>query len=138
MRAIRRASTESALRTRVKAGYRAPYLLQLARAIESGAVEPERWRDPNIPTDDLYHDVRSIKGVGDYAAGNLLKLLGRYDYLGLDSWVRAQYYKLHHRGRRVKDATIERRYASYGRWRGLVFWLEMTQHWYDDKFPLEP
>jgi len=78
--------------------------------------------------------MRTVKGIGPYAAGNLLKLVGRYDYLGLDSWVRSKYFELHHDGSRVKDSTIERRYERYGRWRGLFFWLEMTRYWHDGKF----
>jgi 3-methyladenine DNA glycosylase/8-oxoguanine DNA glycosylase len=131
-------SSEAFLRTRIKAGYRAPFLLGLARSIDSGAIDPEQWLDPAIPAEELYDQLREIRGVGDYAAGNLLRLLGRYDYLGLDSWVRTQYYSLHHGGRKVKDTTIARRYQHFGRWRGLLFWLEMTRHWYDQKFPLAP
>jgi hypothetical protein len=36
----------------------------------------------------------------------------------------------------VKDSTIERHYAPYGKWRGLFFWLEMTRYWHDEKFML--
>jgi len=130
------ASSEAYLRARVKAGYRASYLLELARSVDSGRIDPEQWLDPSIPASDVYAHLRRIKGVGDYAAGNMLKLLGRYEYLGLDSWVRAQYARLHHGGRRVKDSTIAKRYLSFGEWRGLLFWLEMTREWYDSKFPL--
>lgn len=130
------ASSERFLRARVKAGYRAPYLLELARSVDSGTINPEQWLDPSIPTSEIYAHLRRIKGVGDYAAGNTLKLLGRYEYLGLDSWVRAQYARLHHGGRKVKDSTIARQYRPFGAWRGLLFWLEMTREWYDSKFPL--
>jgi hypothetical protein len=75
-----------------------------------------------------------VKGIGPYAAGNLLKLVGRYDELGLDSWVRTQYARLHTRGRKVSDARITRHYKRYGTWRGLFFWLEMTRYWHDEKF----
>jgi N-glycosylase/DNA lyase len=129
-------SSEDLLRTTAKTGYRAPFLLELARSVDSGVLNPEHWRDPTLPAEDLYLQIRSIKGAGDYTAGNLLKLLGHYDYLGLDSWVRAQYYRLYHGGRKVRDSTISKRYESFGRWRGLLFWLEMTRHWYDGKFPL--
>lgn len=129
-------SSERVLRRTIKVGYRAPFLLELARSIDSGKLDPEQWLDPLIPAGEVYRRLRNIKGVGDYAAGTMLKLLGRYDYLGLDSWVRAQYYRLHHGGRRVKDATLAKRYHAFGRWRGLLFWLEMTRHWYDQKFPI--
>ena len=129
-------STERYLRTQCKTGYRAPFLLELSRRIAGGKLDIESWRTSDLPTDELFNRLRDIKGVGPYAAGNILKLLGHYDYLGLDSWVRARYYTLHRRGRKVKDATIEKHYAPYGRWRGLFFWLEMTKDWHEGKFAL--
>jgi 3-methyladenine DNA glycosylase/8-oxoguanine DNA glycosylase len=125
---------ESTLRTRCKTGYRAPYLLELAERVASGSLPIEHWRESSLPTQELFDSLRTIKGVGPYAAGNILKLIGRYDYLGLDSWVRTKFAELHSRGRKVKDRTIERAYARHGKWRGLFFWLEMTQHWHADKF----
>jgi len=127
-------TSEKSLRTEIKAGYRAPYLLRLAENVASGKLNLEEWRVSQAATQELYVQMRTVKGVGPYAAGNLLKLVGRYDYLGLDSWVRNKYFELHHDGRRVKDSTIERRYERYGRWRGLFFWLEMTRYWHDEKF----
>jgi N-glycosylase/DNA lyase len=127
-------STERTLRSRCSMGYRAPYILELSRRVASGELELEPLRRSAAQAPELFETLRTIKGVGPYAAGNLLKLLGRYDHLGLDSWVRAQYAQLHARGRAVKDTTIERRYAPLGRWRGLFFWLEMTKSWHDEKF----
>jgi N-glycosylase/DNA lyase len=128
-------TSEQFLRKHIKAGYRSPFLLEFAKKVASGKLNVERWRSSKLPTEALFKELRSIKGVGIYSAGNILKLLGRYDYLGLDSWVRAQYYKMHHQGRIVSDRTIERRYTQFGKWRGLFFWLEMTKHWYDHEFP---
>ncbi len=128
------ACSERFLRTHCSLGYRAPYVLDLARTIASNRLDIERLRSSPMPSDHLYDSLRSIKGVGPYAAGNILRLCGRYDYLGLDSWTRGQYAALRHQGRRVKDSTIERAYAEYGEWRGLFFWLEMTRDWHSDKF----
>src|SRR5260370_35068872 len=36
--------------------------------------------------------MKGVKGVGPYAAENVLKLLGRYDGLALDSWTRAKFF----------------------------------------------
>jgi 3-methyladenine DNA glycosylase/8-oxoguanine DNA glycosylase len=127
--------TEKDLRKHIRAGYRSPYLLELATRVAEGKLNVERWRSSDLPSDELFAEVRSVKGMGDYAAGNILKLLGRYDYLGLDSWVRAKFYELYKKGRRVSDAVIEKHYAPLGRWRGLFFWLDMTHHWYNHKFP---
>lgn len=127
--------TEKYLRTHIRTGYRSPYLLELATRIAGGDLKIEHWRSSSLSSEQLFEEARSVKGMGNYAAGNVLKLLGRYDYLGLDSWVRAKFYELHKRGRRVSDAMIEKHYAPFGKWKGLFFWLEMTRQWYDHKFP---
>ena len=128
--------SESFLRTHVKAGYRSPYILEFAERVASGNLDVESWRSSPLSTSALFDEMKSVKGIGPYAAGNLLKLTGRYDYLGLDSWVRARYFELRHSGRRVKDSTIEKEYEQFGSWRGLFFWLEMTRTWHADKFRL--
>lgn len=127
--------SEAFMRKHVRAGYRSPYIIELAEQVAGGKLDIEGWRRAPLPTDELFRHVRSVKGIGDYAAGNLLKLLGRYDYLGLDSWVRAKFYEIHKDGRRVSDKAIERHYARFGKWRGLFFWMEMTRDWADQKFP---
>jgi 3-methyladenine DNA glycosylase/8-oxoguanine DNA glycosylase len=69
------ATNERFLRKRIRAGYRAPYLLELSRRAVSGELDLEEWRRSRLPVNDLYDQVRSVKGVGPYAAGNILKLL---------------------------------------------------------------
>lgn len=125
------ASSERELRRDCSTGYRSRALLELAERVASGALPVEEWRHSPLPTADLYDQLCGIRGVGPYAAGNILKLLGRYDYLGLDSWVRKQWSTLHARGRTVKDSRIEEYYRPFGSWRGLVFWLEMTRDWHE-------
>ena len=127
-------TSERILRSEIKAGYRSPYLLELADNVASKRLDLETWRSSSLSTEELFKDMRTVKGIGPYSAGNIMKLVGRYDYLGLDSWVRSRYSALYHKGRKVKDSTIERHYAPYGKWRGLFFWLEMTRHWHDEKF----
>ena len=127
--------SESFMRKHIKSGYRSPYLIEVADNVATGRLDVESWRTSPLSTDELFERIRSVKGMGPYAAGNLLRLLGRYDYLALDSWVRSQYYELHHKGRKVSDKTIERAYRKYGTWRGLFFWLEMTRYWFKKKFP---
>jgi N-glycosylase/DNA lyase len=122
--------TDRWLRREISCGYRAPYLLKLCREIDSGTIELEAMKYSDLPTEELYWKLRSIKGIGHYAAGNILKLLGRYDYLGIDSWVREQFSALHKKGRTVPDAAIEKHYDRYGSWRGLVCLMEITSDWH--------
>jgi N-glycosylase/DNA lyase len=128
-------TTEQFLRKSIKTGYRSPFILEFATNVANGKLNIEQWRNSPLATEVLYKELLNIKGVGMYAAGNILKLLGRYDFLGLDSWVRGQYYNLYHNGRVVSDKTIERLYKPFGRWRGLFFWLEMTKHWFKKEIP---
>lgn len=128
-------ASERFMRKTIRSGYRSPYLLEFAQRVANGRLDVESWRSSTGKTEELFNRILDIKGMGPYAAGNLIRLLGRYNHLALDSWVRAQYADLHHKGRMVSDRTIERAYKDYGEWKGLFFWLEMTRHWFDKKFP---
>jgi N-glycosylase/DNA lyase len=123
---------ESFYRDEVRAGYRAPYLKELAERVASGEIDPESWQHSDLPTLELKSEMKRIKGVGDYAAENLLKLVGRYDVLALDSWVRGKFARIRNRKRKASDRKIERYYSRFGEWRGLALWCDMTRDWLED------
>jgi 3-methyladenine DNA glycosylase/8-oxoguanine DNA glycosylase len=77
-------------REEIRAGYRSPYFVEFAEAVASGGLDPEAWPHSDLPTLELRKEIKAVKGFGDYAADNLLKLLGRYDGLALDSWLREE------------------------------------------------
>jgi N-glycosylase/DNA lyase len=116
----------------VRAGYRAPFLLSLARAAASGRPDLEAWRDPRRPADDLAREIRSLPGFGPYATEHLLRLLGRYRHLALDSSNRRKLARLRGRRRLPSDRAVERWFAPYGEWAGLAMWLEVTADWHLD------
>ena len=113
----------------VRAGYRSSYLKQLADRVASGALDVEAWQTSSLSTIDLIKEMRGVMGVGPYAAENLLKLLGRYDGLALDSWTRAKFYTVRNNGRKTTDKRIARYYSRFKTWRGLVLWCDMTRDW---------
>jgi len=123
---------EKFYRDTVRSGYRAPYLKELAGRVASGSLNVEVWLTSNLSTAELKREIKQVKGAGDYAADNLLKLLGRYDGLALDSWVRAKFARTHHRGRVCSDAKIARYYSRFKTWRGLALWCDMTRAWLND------
>jgi 3-methyladenine DNA glycosylase/8-oxoguanine DNA glycosylase len=125
--------SERFFRDEIRAGYRSPYFVELAGAVASGKVDPESWLRTELPTPELKKQIKSIKGFGDYAADNLLKLLGRYDGLALDSWLRSQFYRKHNREKVCPDKKIERHYKKFGPWKGLAMWCDMTERWFDEK-----
>ena len=112
-----------------RAGYRAPYLKEFAERVASGELDVEAWLTSSVPTLDLIKEMKQIKGVGDYAAENLLKLIGRYDGLALDSWTRAKFFKVRNAGKKASDKKINRYYARFREWRGLALWCDMTRDW---------
>jgi N-glycosylase/DNA lyase len=127
--------TEDYLRNEIKMGYRAPYLLEFSRAIVNGEINLEAFEDNSIETGDLYKKIRNIKGFGDYAVSNLLKLLGRYDFLGADSWSRQKFFDKHKKGKSVSDKKIYSHYNKYGKWAGLFFWMDVSEDWYMKEIP---
>ncbi|PYT01702.1 MAG: hypothetical protein DMF63_02325 [Acidobacteria bacterium] len=124
---------EKFYRDEIRAGYRSPYFVEIAGAIASGKIDPESWLTTEMPTDELKKQIKSMKGFGDYAADNLLKLLGRYNGLALDSWLRSQFYKKHNREKVCADKKIEKHYKNFGSWKGLAIWCDMTERWFDEK-----
>ena len=116
----------------VRAGYRSEYLKLLADRVASGALDVEAWLTSPLSTADLTKEMRGVKGVGPYAAENVLKLLGRYDGLALDSWTRAKFFSVRNNGRKTTDKKIGRYYSRFKEWRGLAFWCDMTRDWLDN------
>ncbi len=117
----------------VRAGYRSEYLKLLADRVASGALDVEAWFKSPLATADLMKEMRGVKGVGPYAAENLLKLLGRYDGLALDSWTRAKFFSVRNNGRKTTDKKIARYYSRFKEWRGLALWCDMTHDWITSK-----
>jgi 3-methyladenine DNA glycosylase/8-oxoguanine DNA glycosylase len=120
-------------RDEMRSGYRAPYFKELAERVASGELDVESWLTSDLPTDELKRAMKRVKGVGDYAAENLLKLVGRYDVLALDSWVRSTFARIHNKGRAAPDKKIARHYARFQQWRGLALWCDMTKDWIEEK-----
>jgi N-glycosylase/DNA lyase len=115
----------------VRAGYRSAYLKELADRVAAGSLNVEDWLASPLSTMELIKEMRGIKGVGPYAAENLLKLLGRYDGLALDSWTRAKFFTVRNNGRKASDKKIARYYSRFKEWRGLALWCDMTRDWMD-------
>jgi len=131
------AADEAFYRDVVRAGYRGPYLRQLATDVTEGRVDLEALNDPELPDEEVAALLLALPGVGPYAAAHvMLTSLGRYSRLVLDSWTRPTYRKLSGARRALKDATIERRFRRYGDWAGLAFWLYLTRSWVEEGLPV--
>jgi N-glycosylase/DNA lyase len=119
------------LRNRVRCGYRAVALSRFARRVDSGRLDLASWERPGLAASDLRDAILAEHGFGPYAAEGLMRVLGRHDFLAIDSWVRKRYRQLHRGPAKTVDRAIARRYARYGDLRGLALWLEITDHWHE-------
>ncbi len=121
----------------VRAGYRGPYFIELARMVRDGEVDLEILGSSSaaqIPDDEVATRLLALPGVGPYAAAHVMMMIGRYSRLILDSWTRPKYARLVGR-RTVKDSTIERRFRRYKDYAGLAFWLFLTRDWVEEPLP---
>lgn len=118
-----------ALGEAIRAGYRSAYLHDLATGIAEGRLEVEAWAEPGLPAAELLARLRSLKGFGPYAAGTVLKLLGGFDQLALDTAARGTFAARYRGGAPATDREIAAHYEPYGEWRGLVLWMDVLHHY---------
>lgn len=113
-----------------RVGYRADYLHALAVDVTEGHLDLTALEQFDGPTDDLCRSLRRIRGVGDYAAGNLCMLLGRYDRLAVDTEM-LRLLKARHPRRRFTPASLRRYYAGCRPYQFLAYWFELWQDYVD-------
>jgi 3-methyladenine DNA glycosylase/8-oxoguanine DNA glycosylase len=109
----------------VSLGYRGPYVHTLAYRVASGDLDIEALREADIPTADLKKRLLAIKGVGPYAAGNLLMLLGRYDELAPDTVFREFVHRKYFPKRRPSDREAMSIYQNWKQWKYLAYWFDI-------------
>lgn len=129
-RAFPRAERIAAMRfddfaERVRAGYRSDYLHELAREIADGAVDLAAWLA--LEGEEFFRAVKSLKGFGDYAAGTLARMVGHFDKIAIDTACHAMFAELHNGGAKGSVNDIKRHYERFGRWRGLVMWMDIMR-----------
>jgi 3-methyladenine DNA glycosylase/8-oxoguanine DNA glycosylase len=117
------ASSPEFLKDRVRVGYRAPAIHQLAVRVSSGAFDLEALKTSDLPTLELRKELLKINGVGPYAAANLLLILGRSDFIPIDSWALKLVSHEWYRGEPITPKEVEKRFEIWGEFKGLAFWF---------------
>jgi 3-methyladenine DNA glycosylase/8-oxoguanine DNA glycosylase len=120
-------ASEAELR-QVGLGYRARAVQRLAAAIAAGELPRDAADWAALPGDELYRRLLALNGFGPYAAANLLLLLGRYERLAIDSWLRRAVRDAWFAGAPVTDREIEAAFERFGQWRSLVYWFHPALH----------
>jgi len=113
-------------------GYRGPYVRAIAADVVNGKLDLEALLpEHGLGEDEVEERLLALPGVGPYAAAHIMQLLGFHHRLILDSWTRPTFLKLS-KMKRASDTTIRRRFARYGRFAGLAFWLYLTRRWHEE------
>ena len=77
----------------------------------------ESLKTSTLPTLELRKELMTINGVGPYAAANLLLILGRSDFIPIDSWALKLVSREWYRGNPITAKEVEKRFARWGaRW----------------------
>lgn len=117
------------LRARCGVGYRDARLVELAKRFSSGDVDILRLEDPETPDDEVFELLKELPGVGPYAAGNIMQLLGRYSRLAIDTETERHardHLGFRETGRELK-ARIESHYARFGDQKFRSYWFELWE-----------
>jgi 3-methyladenine DNA glycosylase/8-oxoguanine DNA glycosylase len=117
------ASSPDFLKEKIRVGYRAPAIHQLAVRVASGAFDLEALRTSQLPTLELRKELLKINGVGPYAAANLLMILGRHDFIPIDSYALKMVSNEWYRGKPITAKEVEKRFKKWREFKGLAFWF---------------
>ena len=91
--------------------------------MESEQTDLEPFKVSDVPTVELRKQLLALKGVGGYAAANLLLLLGRYDFVPVDSWAFKLVSHEWHGGEPVGRTEVEAAFEGWEEWKGLAYWF---------------
>lgn len=117
------ASSPDFLKEKIRVGYRAPAIHQLAVRVASGKFNLESLKTRDLPTLELRRELLTINGVGPYAAANLLMILGKHDFIPIDSYALKMVSNEWYRGEPITAKEVEKRFEKWGEFKGLAFWF---------------
>jgi 3-methyladenine DNA glycosylase/8-oxoguanine DNA glycosylase len=119
------------LREHARTGYRADYIVDLARQVDSGRLDCEaiEREAPSLSGDALRKRLLDIKGIGPATVRYLAAFFGKFDAVSVDSAVLSYATTAHFHGVRPSPRHVENHFARYGEYRGLVCWFEVWHHY---------
>ena len=117
------ASNPAYIKEKIRVGYRAPAIHDLATQVASGKYDLEALKHSSLPTLELRKELMTINGVGPYAAANLLMILGRHDFIPIDSYALKMVSHEWYKGKPITQKEVEKRFEKWGGFKGLAFWF---------------
>ena len=83
----------------------------------------ETLKDLARPTEDVRRDLLVLPGIGPYAAATLLAILGRYDFIGVDTEAVSSVSKGFYNGQPVGEKEVNAVFAKWGQYKALAYWF---------------
>lgn len=120
---------EDRLRERVRVGYRAPSLVEAARAAIDGRLAEVEEASAAGDAEAVTALLRALPGVGPATAGFLCLLLGHYGRPAVDSATIRVAAAAWFEGRRPAPREVLRRVAPAGEYAGLVLYWATVRGW---------
>lgn len=108
----------------IRMGYRNAYVQQLAQEVVTGTRDLEGLRQSPLRGAALKKAVKSIKGIGDYAAHTLMMILGDYSEVPIDSEYRSFVLGRYFAGQTPTAKELAAIYADWGEWKYLAYWFD--------------
>nr|XP_015901110.2 uncharacterized protein LOC107434191 [Ziziphus jujuba var. spinosa] len=121
-------------------GYRAKYILQLAKNVESGRVSLQEMEETmnKEPYDyeRVYQELSHLNGFGPYTCANVFMCIGNYQSVPVDTETIRHIQQVH--GRKTCDKKtvkkqVEEIYDKFAPFQCLAYWMELLDS-YEDKF----
>ncbi len=115
------------LRSRCGVGYRDVRLIQLAKMAVSGEIDAAWFEDSSNPDEVVHKALLKLPGIGPYAAGNMMQLLGRYGFLAIDTeTIKHGREALGFEGTdREVEKQVRAHYEQFGEHRFRSYWIEL-------------
>jgi 3-methyladenine DNA glycosylase/8-oxoguanine DNA glycosylase len=119
------------LRGRCRVGYRDRRIIDLAKLFVRGEIDETWLHDPATADGDVFAFLKSLPGIGPYAAGNIMMLLGRYSRLAIDTeTVRHGRAALGMTGTdRQVIKQLEAHYEPFGAYKFKSYWFELWAYY---------
>jgi len=128
------------LKANCQVGYRAERIVRLARGVLDGSIDLAWFQDAAHDDPQVYDALKAIYGIGDYAASNLMQLLGRYDHLPIDTETYRHFEQVYgvkrpktHVGYARLHKRIEKHYQPFKPYRFKAYWFELWR-FYESRY----
>ena len=115
---------------KVRLGYRTAYVHALAVEMANDPSPIHALQDQSMDTGEIRKRLLAIKGIGSYAAASLLMLLGRYEYIPVDTVFRQLMSDKYFKEGEFELAEALALYDDWGEWKYLAYWFDLLDFYH--------